>query len=159
MSVFKKPSELLLEYGVLTSEITDVVITHAPNDHIAAIGYYTNAAVHIQEEEYRIGKAYLPSTLRVYPHRDGVALTDEVQVKRIGGHSSGSCIVTAGEYLLCGDECYYRRNLTEGSCTGSSCNEERSRRFLAEYGGGAYRPLLFHDPSVMSGRVGFEEIV
>ena len=56
---------------------------------------------------------------------------------------------------MCGDECYYERSLTEGILTGASCNEEKSRQFLKEYSAPEYRPLFFHDPKILTGRVGY----
>ena len=81
-------------------------------------------------------------------------LTENVIIKKIGGHSIGSCVVLAGRYVLCGDECYHEKCLTEKIPTGVSCNEEKSLNFVAEYGSGKYIPLLFHDPGILPGKVG-----
>ena len=43
MSVFKKAAEVLEEYGLAPTDITDVVITHSHHDHIEAIKYYCKA--------------------------------------------------------------------------------------------------------------------
>ena len=48
MSVFKKPVDVLKDFGVSPEEITDVVITHAHHDHVEAIKYYKKAVIHIQ---------------------------------------------------------------------------------------------------------------
>ena len=49
MSIFEKPVLVLEKYGLKAPDITDVVITHAHHDHIAAIQPYKNAVIHIQE--------------------------------------------------------------------------------------------------------------
>lgn len=154
MSVFKRPVEVLEEFGVLAEEITDVVITHAHHDHVEAVRHYKNAVIHIQEAEYSKAKKYFPEDARVQTIREESQLTENVTVKKIGGHSVGSCIVLAGEYVFCGDECYHEKCLTDGICTGASKDEEKSMAFLAEYSKEVYIPLLFHDPGIMPGRVG-----
>ena len=52
MSLFKKPVDVLKEYGLSPNDITDVIITHSHHDHIEAIRYYENATIHIQKDEY-----------------------------------------------------------------------------------------------------------
>ena len=64
MSVFKKPVEVLKEYGLKPCEITDVIITHSHHDHIEAIAYYTNATIHIQKDEYDIARKYIPKDFK-----------------------------------------------------------------------------------------------
>ena len=66
MSIFKKPIEVLREYGLTPDEITDVVITHSHHDHIEAIKYYSDAIIHIQREEYPSAKGYIPSDFNTH---------------------------------------------------------------------------------------------
>lgn len=51
-------------------------------------------------------------------------LFDNVEIKHIGGHSPGSCIVlirmNEKNYVLCGDECYTVQNLLQKKPTWSS---------------------------------------
>ena len=42
--------------------------------------------------------------------------------------------------------------------TGSSYNLEVSKRFIVDYGNGEYERLLFHDPGIMKGRLGYEYV-
>lgn len=79
-------------------------------------------------------------------------------IKKIGGHSIGSCIVLAENYVFCGDECYYEKCLTDKICTGASYNEEASQNFVQEFSKNKYTPLLFHDPNSMTGRIGYMRI-
>ncbi|MEE1013136.1 MAG: hypothetical protein U0L92_02335 [Clostridia bacterium] len=48
----------------------------------------------------------LPISFTIYLIDDTFSLTENVMIKKIGGHSIGSCIVLADNYVLCGDECY-----------------------------------------------------
>ena len=158
MSLFKKPVEVLEEYGLHPENITDVIITHAHHDHIEAIRYYETATVHIQKEEYTQAKNYFSDRFTLHLIDDEFALTEHITVKKIGGHSVGSCIVIADNYVLCGDECYYKKCLTDHIMTGASCNKEQSIQFLREYGDKKYTQLLFHDPHILEGSVGYQII-
>ena len=42
---------------------------------------------------------------------DELEVTKGVVMKKIGGHSTGSCIVLAENYVFCGDECYYAKRM------------------------------------------------
>lgn len=46
--------------GVSPEEITDVIITHSHHDHIECVKCFENAVIHIQKDEYEIGKKYIP---------------------------------------------------------------------------------------------------
>ena len=158
MSIFKTPVEVLREYGLLPEDITDVIITHSHYDHVQAVKYYKKATIHIQIEEYEKAKRHIPVDFRVHLIDDEFTLAENLTIKKIGGHSTGSCIVLAENYVFCGDECYYEKNLSDKICTGISCNEEASRNFIAEYGQSKYIPLLCHDPDIMRGSVGYVKI-
>lgn len=155
MSIFKKPVEVLKEYGLLPKDITDVIITHAHHDHVEAIRYYENARIYIQRNEYDTAKKHIPESFDVRLIDDEFYLENNVIIKKIGGHSVGSCIILADNYVLCGDECYTEKCLIEKLCTGSSYNEEKSLEFVTEYSKEKYIPLLFHDPRIMTGHIGY----
>jgi len=154
MSQFKKPVDVLKEYGLSPDDITDVIITHSHHDHIEAIGYYKNAVIHIQKDEYDAAREYISASFDVHLIDDEFTLAENLIIKKIAGHSLGSCIVLADNYVLCGDECYYEKCLTDGICTGSSHNEEASGKFIAEYRKSKYIPLLFHDSKILQGSLG-----
>ena len=158
MSIFKTPVEVLCEYGLFPEDITDIIITHSHYDHTQAIKYYKNATIHVQRDEYELTKKRIPEGFHVHLIDDEFALEKNIIIKKIGGHSIGSCIVLADNYVFCGDECYYAKNLTDKICTGIFYNEEASRNFVAEYGQSKYIPLLFHDPDIMRGSVGYVKI-
>jgi len=159
MSVFKKPVEVLKEYGLKPCEITDVIITHSHHDHIEAIAYYTNATIHIQKDEYDIARKYIPKDFKTNLIDEEWRLINRVTMRKIGGHSIGSCIVLADEYVMCGDECYYLKNLAERIVTGSSFDKQKSKEFIEEYHKNKYIPLLFHDPQILAGKVGYTRII
>lgn len=154
MSLFKKPVDVLKEYGLSPNDITDVIITHSHHDHIEAIKYYGNAVIHIQKDEYVMAKKYIPTSFTVHLIDVEFSLAKNVIMRKMGGHSIGSCIVLADNYVFCGDECYYEKCLTDKICTGASYNEELSRIFIKEFSKDTYIPLLFHDPNIMTGSIG-----
>ncbi|MBE6689373.1 MAG: MBL fold metallo-hydrolase [Ruminococcaceae bacterium] len=155
MSVFKRPVEVLGEYGLTPDDITDVVITHAHHDHVAAVGHYKKAIVHIQKDEYPEAKRHIPEGFDVNLFEDGFTFSEKLIVRKIGGHSIGSCIVLADSYVLCGDECYYKKCLTDKINTGYPFNREKSVEFIQEYSDKKYIPLLFHDVDILKGKTGW----
>jgi metal-dependent hydrolase (beta-lactamase superfamily II) len=44
-------------------DITDVIITHSHHNHIECVKYFENAVIHIQKDEYTIGKNIYRKTL------------------------------------------------------------------------------------------------
>ena len=153
------PAEALRRYGVAPEEITDLILTHAHHDHVEAAHYFNRATVHMQAEECAHAKerGHLPETLTVLPFEEEREICG-VRVVRTGGHTPGSSIVTfkheGREYVICGDECYHRRCLTEKRPTGNSRNPERSRAFVEKYGTDAYTVLLAHDADILPGANG-----
>ncbi len=158
------PAEILKRYGLLPTDITDLVLTHAHNDHAGAAHYFTNATVHIarDEVEYATQKGFLPAGLTVKPFRSRRRIVG-VAARVWGGHSKGSSIVTfrhgGKSYVIAGDECYSKRCLSEGRPTGSSYNKERSLAFVRLFGGSTHTVLLSHDPDVLPGQNGFLKII
>lgn len=159
MRNFISPKEALKTIGVRAEKITDVVITHAHHDHIDGVRHFPNAVIHIQEDEYQDGKAYIPDGFRVHTFQERCIVADCVEVEKVGGHSKGSCIAKLtmdGEHVVfCGDECYLRLCFEEKVPTGTSCRPEISRKFVETYASDAYRTLLSHDPEMKNGRIQF----
>ena len=153
--VYIKTIDLLSKYGLTPDDITDVVITHAHFDHIADLGYYKKATVHINENEVSRATSYIDGRENVNIFQEEYQVDKDVTVKRYGGHTKGSCIVFAGKCLLCGDECYYPKNFEEKIPTGISYSLDKSRAFVENYGNGEYKPLLFHSPDILSNEIGF----
>ena len=112
-----------------------------------------------QDKIYNISNAMIES-IKIIVHLidDEFSLADNLTIKKIGGHSVGSCIVLADNYVLCGDECYYEKCLTDRICTGLPYNKEASEKFIVEYSKNKYVPLLFHDSKILQGRLGYSII-
>ena len=89
---------------------------------------------------------------------DEQVLDGEIFIKRISGHSHGSSIVlfehNGKTAVLCGDECYTSRNLTEKIPTGASRDPQVSKAFVEEYSKEKYIAFTCHDPHIMRGQVG-----
>ena len=149
MQDFIGPVRALEAAGISPESITDVVITHAHHDHMEGVRHFPRATVHIQREEYEAGRRYLPNALSVRLFEEEHALCDGVRVLKIGGHTRGSSIVELwdGEtrFVVCGDECYVRRCLTDKIPTGTSVSPEKSRAFVEKYSDPRYVTLLCHE--------------
>ena len=162
ISVFDKPVNILREYGVMPEDITDIVITHHHHDHIEAVKDYPNATIHIQKEEYELGKTYIPQNQKVELFGEEKVFAEGLVVKKIGGHSVGSCIVLCEcnqkTYLFCGDECYVKECFIKNIPTGVSYNAKASKKFISDYSSEQYELLLFHDSKIMGGTIGCQII-
>lgn len=150
---FQKPVEVLETYGIDRGEITDVIITHAHNDHMEAIRYYPQANIHLHKNDLKSGERYLSDATKLILLDDCGTITHGVEFRHVGGHTAGSGIVLIKlcdkALALCGDECYTRKNLILKIPTGSSCCPEKSRAFVEEYSKDCYLPILFHDPDLI----------
>lgn len=162
LSHFCSPADVLRRAGTCPEEITDVVLTHAHYDHAEATRLYQNATVYVEEGELSAARRFLPDGIRVQVFTDLIVLDDAVTVRKIGGHSAGSCVA---EFLhgsktgvICGDECYVRRCLDEKIPTGVSVCPEKSLAFVEKYGNGDYFTLLCHDGEILKGQNGFLEM-
>ena len=162
MLLFCTPTEALANAGLSPDDITDVIITHAHHDHIEAVRHFKKARVYIQKDEYANGKKYIPDDFNVLTFDEGCELGGEIFVKKIGGHSTGSCIVhfehDGKTVVLCGDECYTDRNIKEKIPTGASKCREKSNEFIEEYSKEIYRVFTCHNPNIMKGQLGAKRI-
>lgn len=159
MYAYIDPVELLKEYGLDVDDITDVLVTHAHFDHVQIINLYKNAVIHVQKDEYERGKDYFAGMTNIHLFEDEYRLDENILIKKYGGHAKGSCIVYVDKYVLCGDECYFIRNLEEEIPTGNSFCPEKSKAFVKEFKNSEFIPLMFHDAAILNGRVGFEYIL
>ena len=149
MENFRTPMEVLREYGIREEDVTDVIITHAHHDHTQCAKYFPGAMIHIQEDEYARGSRHLTENPRISTFREETTVEEGVRVVCIGGHTKGSCIVECSYgddiFVLCGDECYSRRNLLERIPTGASVSPDHSRAFVEKYSAEPYICLLSHE--------------
>lgn len=158
MYVYKKPLDLLAEYGLSPEDITDVIITHCHFDHIDNIASFKGAKIHIQEYEFERAKDYLDPEYECNVFEDSTEVCENIRVQKIGGHTKGSCVVFAGKYILCGDEAYNSRNFKDKIRIGNCYSKEIAQEFVEKYSDSQFIPLLLHDFNIMPKKVGFEEI-
>lgn len=146
------PVQTLARLGLSPRDITDVILTHAHHDHAHCARHYPGAQFWIQEEAFDRAKPYLPESGQIRLFRDQASPAEGVTIVHIGGHAKGSCVVELADgTVLCGDECYTRRNLTEKLPTGKPRDPARNLAFLAKYTAPRYRTVLFHDPDLVGG--------
>ena len=82
-------------------------------------------------------------------------ITDVVITHNHYDHIEAVRAYTNAVIYFCGDECYVEECFERRIPTGSSCNPEISRQFILEYGNSRYKKLLFHDPGILRGKIGF----
>ena len=149
MKDFNGTIAALKNHGYRPEDITDLVITHAHHDHIECAKYFPWATVYIQEEEYKKGARYLESNPKVVTFSEEYRLSQNIVIKRIGGHTVGSSVVEINTaetcYVIAGDECYLREVLDKKLLTGASVCKERSLSFLNTYSQKEYTVLLSHE--------------
>lgn len=154
---FISPAAALKGAGFEPEQITDIIVTHAHHDHIDGVRHFSNAVIHIQQEEYSEGKHYIPDGFRVQLFEKHCTVAGCLKVCRFGGHSQGSCIVKLNrngtKYVFSGDECYLQACLDRKLPTGASCRPEISRYFVETYSKDEYKVLLSHDPGIVPGLV------
>ena len=155
---FRSIHYLLNDCNLDYEDITDVIITHSHYDHIALVELFKNATIYIQNDEYINGKSFIPKEFKVITFDDEYRFENGIVIKRIGGHSVGSSVVIADNYVFCGDECYSIDNLKKGILTGASTNLNNSDSFLKEYSKKTYIPLLSHDSNILPNKVGVQKI-
>lgn len=141
--------EALKAQGVEPREITDVIITHAHHDHAQGVKEFPHAHIWVQEQEYARVPRYFENNPHITTFREEATVAQGVRVVKIGGHTTGSSVVECQKdgkvFVLCGDECYCRRNLEGRIPTASSKFPDNSRAFIEKYTAGPYICLLCHD--------------
>lgn len=149
MRDFIGPTAALAQYHVTPEDITDVVITHTHHDHVECVNKFPQSTVYVQEEEYLQGKAYFANNERIVLFAEEKQICPGVTVRKIGGHSVGSCVIEVVDgdkkYVIVGDECYARECIQKQIPTGASCSPKKSEAFLKRYPESEYQILLSHD--------------
>jgi glyoxylase-like metal-dependent hydrolase (beta-lactamase superfamily II) len=157
MEDYVLPLDALKQQGITPELVSDVIITHAHHDHIDCVRHFPDSVIHIQNAEALAGRKYLTGNTQVELFEDSVMVAGCVRVRKIGGHSIGSCVVELerGEeiWVIAGDECYSYDCLNQQIPTGSSCCPEKSKQFVEQYARKPYRVLLCHDPDTVTGPI------
>ena len=91
---------LLYDMDICYDDITDVIITHSHYDHIALLYRFKNATLYIQEDEYACERTYIPEEMKSVVFKEEFNFDSEISIKKIGGHSIGSSIVMANNYVF-----------------------------------------------------------
>ena len=145
----QSPVKVLQQQGINPEDITDVIITHVHHDHVQCVKYFPNARIWVQEQEYERGSRYFENNTHVITFREEATVANKVRAVKIGGHTTGSCVVECEKdgktYVLCGDECYRRYNLQNCVPTAGSKFPENSRAFVEKYTREGYVCLLCHE--------------
>jgi len=156
MKKYYSPAFVLRQAELSADEITDVIITHAHHDHIAALSHFKNAVLHITKEEYLDGKKYIPVNMPVNVFKEEFLIEEQIKVIKYGGHSVGSAIVKITDeeiHILAGDECYTDLNIKNKICTGTFYDKEKSIKFVEKYSNKKYHVHTCHDISLKTERI------
>ena len=159
MRYFDSPAIVMSRDGFPRESVTDIIITHHHHDHIHGIKHFPNAKIFIQEDEYELGKGHIREDRNVVKFKDEIEVVPGVTVKKIGGHSVGSCIVEICGFgdritVISGDEIYHRKSLTDYIAVGNTRNPENSTYFVKEYSKDKYDVLIMHSADILCGRNG-----
>ena len=151
------PAFVLREVGISADDITDIIITHAHHDHVAALPHFRNAKVYVHADEHDRIKRYLADDTQVCTFQDSFKVENFIEIVKVGGHTCGSCVVEVDcgdvTLVIAGDECYYNACVSQKRPTGSSYNDARSLEFVEKYAGNKYRVLTMHDPAVKTEKI------
>lgn len=144
------PDEALLSHGVHPEDVTDVVITHAHHDHIEGVRCFPQATFYMQADEYlHGGKACFPENARMVCFQHEYLLED-LRIKRIGGHSIGSCVAEflfhGRQCVIGGDECYSYVNILRRIPTANPYCPVNASQFIETYARPEWLVLLPHQP-------------
>lgn len=163
-TVFVKPADLLRRLGIRPEDVTDILVSHHHSDHMEGVVSFPDARVVVHRAEAKFGADYLKR------RRGEVVLFDEeislfdgrVTMRRVGGHTPGSSLtlVPRGDktVVFAGDACYLGDCLTQRRPTGATGNLAESQAFVDAYSAPEYVPYLSHDPNVLPGKNGFQDI-
>ena len=157
MKNFYSPAQVLEDIGIFAKEITDVIITHSHHDHIEALKHFTNATVHISDEQYNNGKKYIADNMPVNIVKDTYFFSDHIKMVKWGGHAVGSAIVEIRNddiiHILAGDECYTNENIRQKICTGSFVCKEKAVEFVEKFSNMSFVVHTCHDSSLKTERI------
>lgn len=164
MRNFVRPSDVLKNMGIDTSDITDVVLTHSHYDHCAAIGHYNSARIYVNSAEYTQDlRQRIPKDAEVFVCDEETEIAEGVVLRCIGGHSEGSSVVelSVGDkiHVLCGDECYSPLCIENKTPTASSCNPHKSQMFIEKYSNPKYIVHICHNPQYLDLEKGYLKLL
>lgn len=139
-----------------SKNIDVIFITHSHFDHINNLDLYAKASIIISKAEYDIAMKESPKSVRntlsianVKLIEDEYTLDGKLRFKVIGGHSLGSSVIYFDEgeknYVITGDECYIRDNISKNIPVGFFVDTQKNERFIKDSYIKGIIPLCFHD--------------
>ena len=153
MRHFLPPQIVMARDGFSPDKVTDIIVTHAHHDHIQGVSFFKNARIYIQEDEYNLGKRYIPDGREVVTFKDECEIIPGVTAKKMATHSAGSSIVVIDRktkpLVISGDEVYYRDVLM---------SKEKQTVFTSEYSKPIYEVHIMHEQDGLPGANGIWEI-
>ena len=153
MRHFLPPQIVMARDGLCPDRVTDIIVTHAHHDHIQGVSFFKNARIYIQEDEYNLGKRYIPEGREVVTFKDECEIIPGVTAKKMATHSAGSSIVVIDRktkpLVISGDEVYYRDVLM---------SKEKQTVFTSEYSKPIYDVHIMHEQDGLPGANGIWEI-
>ena len=154
-------SGLLAQVGLSVQNVTDVILTHSHMDHTGNIGLFSQAHFFIQQDEYVAMQknSFLKTQLqrmgagRRTIFKNNHSLGHGVRIRRIGGHTKGSCLVEfigrQQEFLFSGDNCYLQENCRKKRYIANAVNPKENRKFIDAYYDYPGVILTHHDPNIL----------
>ncbi|RUS45845.1 MBL fold metallo-hydrolase [Cohnella sp. AR92] len=141
------------------NQVDVIFITHSHFDHIDNIDLFPNAQIIISYAEYghamSNGSPAIKSRLgkdNVIKVEDELIYEDTFLFKVVGGHSVGSSVVyfehNEQKYVITGDECYTRDNLTQQIPIGIYSDTRKNETFIHNAYRDGWIPLPYHDTSL-----------
>lgn len=177
ISNYVQPVKRLKQLGILPSEISDIILTHAHWDHIGNLGPFKNAKVWIQESEYKHAKSTINSEnikskgMRRQDLNNLLSIEEEGRLNIVNGkneitpgirlalgagHTPGSQYVIVntldGPVIIAGDACYLYKNNQRHIPVGSSIDPQANLASIKDMHRLAASPFFIlpgHDPLVM----------
>jgi N-acyl homoserine lactone hydrolase len=168
---YKKPTDVLNELNIKPYDVTDVILTHSHFDHIGSIDKFNNAKIYIQQDELQDVLSrpstkyarYLKDNQRVNSFGDAMTLFNKIKIRKIGGHTVGSSIVSfeynKKDYVIVGDEFYMLENIKKQIPTATYFNLDNNKKLLIELNDKKYNIFTMHDPGIVAKNKDFKKII
>lgn len=153
--------DLLAAIGESTQSVTDVIVTHRHIDHVGNMGLFPHARFVIQEDEYELmrkdkelnDQLKILAQERITLFKDEYAVTPQIKIKRVGGHTRGSSVIELvgrqQRFLFPGDNCYLEVNCREKRYVGEVENAAENKSFIDAHIDYPGLILTHHDPSLL----------
>jgi len=118
--------EGLAKNGLIPDDISDVVISHMHFDHVGNLPLFTNALIHISEEEWKTvhtnpdewhckqTRDYIRQNCHIHFVKENDLIAEGVRVMELPGHTSGLIGLKCGDdTILCSDAIKNRYEMWE----------------------------------------------